>query len=58
VQKIRQMVKKTPFSDKVITPSEAAEHLAGRGIQGCGMVSQTSPAPIKNAQLRKETGRF
>ncbi|VXB24669.1 conserved hypothetical protein [Pseudomonas sp. 8O] len=57
-QKIRQMVKKSPFSDKVITPEETGESLGRRGLRVCGTLSQQFATPKKNAQLRKETGRF
>jgi hypothetical protein len=52
------MVKKSPFSDKVITPQEISESLGARGLRVCGTLSQHFAMPIKNAQLRKETGRF
>jgi hypothetical protein len=52
------MVKKSPFSDKVITRQGNRESLAGRGLYVCGTLSQHFASPIKNAQLRKETGRF
>jgi len=52
------MVKKSPFSDKVITPEEAGESLDARGLRVCGTLSQHFATPKKNAQLRKETGRF
>jgi hypothetical protein len=52
------MVKKSPFSDKVITPEETGESLGACGLRVCGTLSQHFATPIKNAQLRKETGRF
>ncbi|RMH85405.1 hypothetical protein EA796_07795 [Pseudomonas sp. AOB-7] len=52
------MVKKSPFSDKVITPEQAGESLVARGLRGCGTLSQRFVSPIKNAQFRKETGRL
>jgi len=52
------MVKKSPFSDKVITLQETAQPLAGRGAHGCGMMSQSNQSAKKNAQFQKETGRF
>jgi len=52
------MVKKSPFSDKVITLPETAQPLAGRGAHGCGMMSQSNRSRKKNAQFQKETGRF
>jgi hypothetical protein len=52
------MVKKSPFSDKVITPQENGESLGACGLHVCGTLSQHFATPIKNAQLRKETGRF
>jgi hypothetical protein len=52
------MVKKSPFSDKVITCQASRESLAARDLHICGTLSQHFARPIKNAQLRKETGRF
>jgi hypothetical protein len=52
------MVKKSPFSDKVITPEETGESLDACSLRVCGTLSQHFATPIKNAQLRKETGRF
>ncbi|WP_122766330.1 hypothetical protein, partial [Pseudomonas viridiflava] len=57
-QKICQMVKKSPISDKAITGYKMAESLAGRGIYRCGKLSQSLLSPIKNAQFLWETGRL
>jgi hypothetical protein len=41
------MVKKSPFSDKVITPEEKGESLGGCGLRVCGTLSQHFAMPIK-----------
>ncbi|MBU0808886.1 MAG: hypothetical protein KKB36_13785, partial [Gammaproteobacteria bacterium] len=40
-QKICQMVKKSPSTDKVITHTEQAQPLTNQAIRGCGMMPQS-----------------
>jgi hypothetical protein len=52
------MVKKSPFSDKVITLQETAQPLAGRGAHGCGMMSQRNVCAKKTPSSKRKPGAF
>jgi hypothetical protein len=52
------MVKKSPFSDKVITLWETAQSLAGRGAHGCGMMSQRNVCAKKTPSSKRKPGAF
>jgi hypothetical protein len=52
------MVKKSPISDKAIAGYKSTESLVGRDFSGCGKLPQNKFSDKKNAQFRKEAGRF
>jgi hypothetical protein len=52
------MVKKSPFSDKVITGYKMVAGLANRAFHQCDRLSQRKTGTIKNAQFQQETGRL